>query len=107
MLKGTTRLTGASELRVKESDRIQAMLDGFIATGIKAEATEDGMIIENSKFKGGVVNSYGDHRIAMAFAVAGMVSNEPIEINDCDNVATSFPNFVDIAKNAGMNISYV
>ncbi len=104
--KGTTRLSGAAELRVKESDRIQAMLDGFIATGIKAEATEDGMIIENSEFKGGVVNSHGDHRIAMAFAVAGMVSKKPIQINDCDNVATSFPNFVDIAKNAGMNIIY-
>lgn len=72
--KGTTRLSGAAELRVKESDRIEAMLDGFIATGIKVEATDDGMIIENGEFQGGVVNSHGDHRIAMAFAVAGMVA---------------------------------
>jgi 3-phosphoshikimate 1-carboxyvinyltransferase len=103
---GTTRLTGAAELRVKESDRIQAMLDGFIATGIQAEATDDGMIIENGKFKGGVVNSHGDHRIAMAFAVAGMVAEEAILINDCENVATSFPGFVELAQKAGMNISY-
>jgi 3-phosphoshikimate 1-carboxyvinyltransferase len=104
--KGTTRLSGAAELRVKESDRIQSMLDGFIATGIKAEAMEDGMIIENSNFKGGVVSSHGDHRIAMAFAVAGMVSEEPIRITDCENVATSFPGFVELAKKAGMNIDY-
>jgi 3-phosphoshikimate 1-carboxyvinyltransferase len=104
--KGTTRLSDAAELRVKESDRLQSMLDGFIATGIQAEATEDGMIIESSEFKGGVINSYGDHRIAMAFAVAGMVAKEPILINDCENVATSFPGFVELAKKAGMDISY-
>jgi 3-phosphoshikimate 1-carboxyvinyltransferase len=103
--KGTTRLSGAAELRVKESDRIQSMLDGFIATGIKAEATEDGMIIERGQFQGGVVDSYGDHRIAMAFAVAGMVSDEEILINNCDNVATSFPGFVELAKKAGMKIT--
>lgn len=102
--KGTTRLSGAAELRVKESDRIQSMLDGFIATGIKAEATEDGMIIEGGEFNGGTVNSQGDHRIAMAFAVAGMVSKESILINDCENVATSFPGFVELAKKSGMNI---
>jgi 3-phosphoshikimate 1-carboxyvinyltransferase len=104
--KGTTRLSGAAELRVKESDRIQSMLDGFIATGIQAEATEDGMILEGDDFKGGVVDSHGDHRIAMAFAVAGMVSKESILINDVENVATSFPGFVELANKAGMNISY-
>jgi 3-phosphoshikimate 1-carboxyvinyltransferase len=82
------------------------MLDGFIATGIKAEATEDGMIIEGGEFKGGIVNSHGDHRIAMAFAVAGMVAKEAILVNDCENVATSFPGFVELAKTAGMNIAY-
>jgi len=104
--KGTTRLSGAIELRVKESDRIQSMLDGFIATGIQAEETEDGMIIEGSQFKGGVIASHGDHRIAMAFAVAGMVSKESIVINNVENVATSFPGFVELAKKAGMDISY-
>ncbi len=105
--KGTTRLSGAAELRVKESDRIQSMLDGFIATGIKAEAMEDGMIIEGGEFNGGTVNSHGDHRIAMAFAVAGMVAKESILINNCENVATSFPGFVELAQKAGMNINYV
>ncbi len=104
--KGTTRLSGAAELRVKESDRLQSMFDGFIATGIQVETTEDGMILKGGEFKGGTVNSHGDHRIAMAFAVAGMISKEAILINDCENVATSFPGFVDLAKNAGMDIAY-
>ncbi len=104
--KGTTRLSGAAELRVKESDRLQSLFDGFIATGIQVEMTEDGMIIEGSEFKGGIVNSYGDHRIAMAFAVAGMVSKAAILVNDCENVATSFPNFVELARTAGMEIDY-
>ncbi len=105
--KGETCLSGAAELRVKESDRIQSMLDGFIATGIQAEGTEDGMIVRESKFNGGVVNSHGDHRIAMAFAVAGLVSKETIVINNCKNVATSFPGFVALSQKAGMNIAYV
>ncbi len=105
--KGTTRLSGAAELRVKESDRIQSMLDGFIATGVQAQDADDGMVIQESEFKGGIVNSHGDHRIAMAFAVAGLVSKEPIVINDCENVATSFPGFVELAQKAGMDIAYV
>ena len=105
--KGTTRLSGAAELRVKESDRIQAMLDGFIATGINIEGKDDGMDVEGGQFQGGTVESHGDHRIAMSFAVAGMVSKEAILINDCDNVATSFPGFVELAQKAGMNIDYV
>ncbi len=105
--KGTTRLSGAAELRVKESDRLQSMFDGFIATGIQVEMTEDGMIIEGGEFKSGIVNSYGDHRIAMAFAVAGMVSKAAILINDCENVATSFPGFVELARKAGMDIKLI
>ncbi len=105
--RGETRLSSAAELRVKESDRIQSMLEGFIASGIKAEAMEDGMIIDGGQLNGGIINSNGDHRIAMAFAVAGMVSKEPILINNCENVATSFPGFVDLARKAGMDIGYV
>ena len=104
--RGETRLSGAVELRVKESDRIQSMLDGFIAIGVHAEDTEDGMIIQGGEYNGGEVNSHGDHRIAMAFAVAGLVSKAPIRINDCENVATSFPGFVELAQTAGMNIAY-
>jgi len=65
------------------------------------------MVIQESKFNGGVVNSHGDHRIAMAFAIAGLVSKETIVVNDCENVATSFPGFVELAQKAGVNITYV
>ena len=102
--EGTTRLRGAAELRVKESDRIAAMLDGFRATGIRAEETPDGMIVTGGRFRGGTVHSRGDHRIAMAFAVAGMVAEAPVTIHDCANVATSFPGFAELAASAGMRI---
>jgi len=105
--KGTTRLSGAAELRVKESDRIQSMLDGFVVLGIKAEALDDGMIVEGGKFNGGSINSYGDHRIAMAFSIAGVIAKKPIIINNCNNVATSFPEFVETGKNLGIDIDYV
>ncbi len=105
--EGVTRLRGAAELRVKESDRIQSMLEGFIATGIQAESRADGIVVEGGRFKGGDVDSQGDHRIAMAFAVAGMVSGDDIVVHDCGNVATSFPGFVALARQAGMVIDYV
>ena len=105
--KGKTKLSGAAELRVKESDRIRSMLDGFISLGIKVKALEDGMIIEGGQYNGGVINSNDDHRIAMAFSIAGIVAKAPIIINSCKNVATSFPEFVDTAKHLGMNIDYV
>ena len=105
--KGKTKLSGAAELRVKESDRIQSMLDGFISLGIKVKALEDGMIIEGGQYNGGVINSNDDHRIAMAFSIAGIIAKAPIIINSCKNVATSFPGFVDTAKHLGMNIDYV
>lgn len=102
--EGTTILQGAAELRVKESDRLQAMADGLAQLGIQAETTPDGIIITGSKLQGGEVNSHGDHRIAMAFAIAGLRSQDEIKIIDCDNVATSFPNFVELAQSVGMKI---
>jgi 5-enolpyruvylshikimate-3-phosphate synthase len=103
--EGKTVLQGAQELRVKESDRIQTMADGLQQLGIDAEATADGIIIQGGKMKGGEVNSHGDHRVAMAFAVAGLRSQNAVKINDCENVATSFPNFVELAKKVGMRIT--
>lgn len=103
--EGKTVLTGAEELRVKESDRIQVMADGLNAVGIQAQPTSDGMIIEGGQIRGGKVNSHGDHRIAMAFTMASLRAQEPIEIDDCANVATSFPNFVQLATRAGINMT--
>jgi 3-phosphoshikimate 1-carboxyvinyltransferase len=101
---GRTVLTGAEELRVKESDRIQVMADGLVSLGVQAQATADGMIIEGGAINGGSVDSHGDHRIAMAFAMAALRAQGAIEIRDCANVNTSFPGFVTLAANAGLAI---
>lgn len=103
--EGRTTLRGAEELRVKESDRIQVMADGLAAVGVKTTVTPDGIIIDGGQtMTGGTVNSHGDHRIAMSFAVASLRSKGEIVINDCANVATSFPGFVELAQQVGMNI---
>ncbi len=102
--RGQTILTGAEELRVKESDRIQVMADGLQALGIDARPTPDGMIINPGQIGSGTVDGHGDHRISMAFTMAGLRSSGPIEILDCDNVATSFPNFVELSVNHGLNL---
>jgi len=102
--KGRTVLTGAEELRVKESDRIQVMADGLQTLGIDALPTSDGMIIEGGRLTSGTINSEGDHRIAMAFAVAALRSQGSINIDDCDNVNTSFPNFVGLAGKVGLYV---
>ncbi|MEW6039020.1 MAG: 3-phosphoshikimate 1-carboxyvinyltransferase [Pseudomonadota bacterium] len=101
---GETVLTGAEELRVKESDRIQVMADGLTALGIEARPTPDGMVIQGGSLRGGVVDSRGDHRIAMAFSIAALRASGPVEIRDCANVATSFPNFVELARTLGLDI---
>jgi 3-phosphoshikimate 1-carboxyvinyltransferase len=103
--KGQTVLTGARELRVKESDRIQVMADGLNALGVNAQPTEDGMIIEGGQISGGEVHSHGDHRIAMAFATASLCATDVIYIDNCANVNTSFPGFVDLANSCGLNLS--
>ncbi len=102
--QGETVLTGASELRVKESDRIQTMADGLQILGIDAQPTPDGIIIRGGNLKGGTVDSHGDHRIAMAFAMAALRAEGTIVIHHCENVATSFPNFVALTQQAGLAI---
>ena len=99
--KGRTVVRGAAELRVKESDRIATMAAGLRALGVQIEETPDGAIIDGGDVGGGKVDSHGDHRIAMSFAVAGLVAREAITIGDCANVATSFPGFVELANRCG------
>ncbi|MWV14241.1 bifunctional prephenate dehydrogenase/3-phosphoshikimate 1-carboxyvinyltransferase [Pseudomonas sp. R-28-1W-6] len=103
--EGRTVLRGAEELRVKESDRIQVMADGLLALGVKAEPTPDGIIIDGGPIGGGEVWSHGDHRIAMSFSVASLRATAPIRIHDCANVATSFPNFLGLAAQAGIRVA--
>ena len=102
--EGRTVLTGAAELRVKESDRIQAMADGLQTLGIEARPTDDGIVIQGGQLTGGRIDSHHDHRIAMAFAMAALRARDEIVIDHCDNVATSFPDFVELAAAAGLGI---
>ena len=104
--EGRTVLSGAEELRVKESDRIQVMAEGLRALGVAADPRPDGIVIEGvgaeGRLGGGTVESHGDHRVAMAFAMAALRAEEPVTIRDCANVATSFPGFEALAREAGL-----
>ena len=101
---GTTRIREATELRFKESDRINAVVEGLGNLGINAVEYEDGMDIIGGRFRSGTIDSRGDHRIAMAFAVAGCCSNGSVVVNDCQNIATSFPGFVETGCALGMHL---
>lgn len=107
--EGETVVTGAEELRVKESDRIQVMADGLKALGVDCDVLPDGMRIrgrpEGDVFSSGTIESDGDHRIAMSFTVASLRAAGPLRIKDVANVATSFPGFVTTATAAGLNVS--
>jgi len=105
--EGQTVVSGAEELRVKESDRIQVMADGLQALGVNAKSTDDGMIIQGGEIGSGIVHSHDDHRIAMAFAMAGLCANGEIHIEDCDNVNTSFPDFAGLAASCGLSIQVI
>jgi len=105
---GETVITGAEELRVKESDRIAAMAAGLKILGVEHEVLPDGMRIQGragTAFGGGDIDSHGDHRVAMSFGIASLRASDPIVIRDVANVATSFPGFVELARSVGLNIS--
>ncbi len=103
--QGVTKVSGAEELRVKETDRIQVMTDGLRALGVDVQDTADGAVVRGGAIKGGVADSMGDHRTAMSFSMAGLCASAPITVLNCDNVATSFPNYVSLAQSAGLRIS--
>ncbi|HUA79056.1 MAG TPA: 3-phosphoshikimate 1-carboxyvinyltransferase [Dyella sp.] len=104
LAKGRTVVRGAAELRVKESDRIATMAAGLRTLGVRIEETPDGAVIEGGAIGSGDVNSRGDHRIAMSFAVAGLVAQSAVTIGDCANVATSFPGFLELANSCGFDL---
>ncbi|MES2674821.1 MAG: bifunctional prephenate dehydrogenase/3-phosphoshikimate 1-carboxyvinyltransferase [Pseudomonadota bacterium] len=105
--QGETILTGAEELRVKESDRIQSMADGLQILGIDAQPTHDGIIIQGGQIQSGAVETHHDHRIAMSFTIAALRANGPIHVKDSTNVVTSFPTFVQLAKQTGINLEVI
>ena len=104
---GDTVLRGAVELRVKESDRIAVMAKGLQQLGVTVQERADGVTIRGGQMSGGVVDTQGDHRVAMAFAIAGLRSQGSLTIRDCKNVDTSFPGFVEMAATAGLGIQAV
>jgi len=103
--RGRTRIRGAAELRVKESDRIAVMARGLRNLGIEVAEFDDGADIEGGALRGGTVDSSGDHRVAMSFALAGAVAREPVMISDCANVATSFPGFIESIRSIGADVA--
>ncbi len=103
--RGRTVVRGASELRVKESDRIATMAAGLRALGVSIDETPDGAVIEGGRIGGGTVHSHGDHRIAMSFAVAAQIAGDEVRIEDVANVATSFPGFVALSNGIGMGLA--
>ena len=102
--EGTTVLSGAEELRVKESDRIAAMAKGLTDLGIVNQPTPDGIVIQGGSMGSATVETFDDHRIAMSFAIASLRSTGPISILDCDHVATSFPGFAELANGVGLKL---
>jgi 3-phosphoshikimate 1-carboxyvinyltransferase len=107
LAEGVTRISGAAELRVKESDRIGAMARGLLALGARIKETPDGAHIEGGRLRSGEVDSLGDHRIAMSFAVAAQRAEGDLRIHDCANVATSFPGFEPLARSVGFGLDAV
>lgn len=101
---GETVLGGASELRVKESDRIAVMAEGLRTLGIETEPRPDGIRILGGPLGGGRIDSHGDHRVAMAFAIAALRARDSILVEDCANVNTSFPGFASLVAGAGLGL---
>lgn len=105
--EGETLVTGAGELRVKESDRLAAMAAGLGAIGVQCELLPDGIRIQGGRLRGGRIASHGDHRIAMSFAIASVRASAAIEIDDVANVATSFPGFPATARALGLQLEEI
>ncbi|ROR32296.1 3-phosphoshikimate 1-carboxyvinyltransferase [Inmirania thermothiophila] len=105
--EGETVLRGAAELRVKESDRIAAMAEALQGVGIEARPLPDGIVVRGGRIRGGSVWSHGDHRVAMAMAVAALRAEGTVLVRDCAAVATSFPGFAELAARLGLGIETV
>lgn len=102
---GRTRITGAQELTVKESNRLEAMALGLQRLGIICQVSKDGLEIEGGQLCGGEIDSQGDHRIAMAFLIAGCLSKQPVTVHHCQPIITSYPSFIQDANRLGLILS--
>ena len=102
--RGRTRVTGAEELRHKESDRIETMAMGLRTLGVRVTTFPDGLEIEGGRLSGGEIDCHGDHRIAMSFAMASVCAEQRITLHHCAAIATSFPEFTELARRAGLKL---
>jgi len=100
--EGVTVLSGAEELRVKESDRIASMAEGLTQLGIRNTVYPDGIAVTGGEISGGVIATHYDHRIAMSFAMAALRATDRVKVSDCAHVATSFPGFAELAVETGL-----
>lgn len=107
--QGETRIVGAAELRVKESDRISLMVEGLRACGVEAEELEDGLVVNGrgpKSVRGGAqIRSQGDHRVAMSFLVLGMAAKESVTVDEAEMINTSFPGFTECMRGLGADIA--
>jgi 3-phosphoshikimate 1-carboxyvinyltransferase len=104
--EGETIVTGAEELRVKESDRLAVMAEGLTRVGVPNQLAPDGIRIEGGhRLRAAEIDSHGDHRIAMAFTVASLIADGELTIRDVENVGTSFPGFVETARGCGLDVA--
>jgi 3-phosphoshikimate 1-carboxyvinyltransferase len=102
---GVSRIDGAGELRFKESDRLEAVVSGLRACGVEASAEGDTLVVAGGAVRGGImIDSRRDHRIAMAFLVLGLGSEQPIEVTGAEMIATSFPGFAETMRSIGADI---
>ena len=108
LAEGTTIVKDAEELRAKESDRLEAMANALGSLGVKFKLNQDGIVIhglgDKGQFKASEINSLGDHRIAMASSIASLRADGEVRIVDCDNVGTSFPDFIEVCGDIGIKI---
>ncbi len=102
---GSTRFSGIGELRVKESDRVGAMAEGLRQMGIKVDESEDGAEIHYGEPTGATIDSHGDHRVAMSFAVAATIADSEVRICNTDEIDTSFPGFADVMTSLGASLN--
>ena len=109
LAEGITKIKDVKELRAKESDRLQAMSEALESFGVKFHLNGDGIVInglgKDGVFKASKISSHGDHRIAMASSIASLRAEGETTIIDCHNVNTSFPNFIDVCREVGINIA--
>src|SRR5690606_41112074 len=103
--RGETVVRGAEEVRTKGGGRLAGMAAGLAAVGGAGRETSGGLVVKGKRLRGGRLDSHGDHRIAMSFAVASLLADGPIEILRTAEVATSFPGFVDCARAVGLSVA--